>query len=293
MKTIHILFLVVLVSAASLLSASLARRNMPITVTTAAEPTFDRVMKNKELRCGYIAYAPSIIRDPNTGALSGIVHDVVETAAARLKLKVVWAEETAWGQHLEGLNTGRHDMLCTASFALPSDAARAETIGPLYYSAIGVWVRTDDRRFTDNLASINHPQTVISAIDGTIPAIIAQEQFPKAKLSSHPQLTDYSTNMLDVAQGKADVTFVENYYGLDYLAHNPGTLKNIAAKKPLRVFHDMLLVNKGEFKLQSMFQNVIAEMLNSGELDAIIDRYERYPGALYRVTRPYMVKKEG
>lgn len=290
MKSVPILFVIVLAIATGFLSASLVRRDVSATPAMITEAAFDRIMKKRELRCGYIAYAPSLIRDPQTGALSGIVHDVVEMAATRLGLKVVWAEETAWGQHLEGLSTGRYDMLCTASFALPSDAARAETIGPLYYSAIGVWVRANDSRFANNLAAINAPGTTISAIDGTIPAIIAQEQFPKAKLSSHPQLTEYSVNMLDVAQGKADVTFVENYYGLDYLAHNPGTLKNIAAQKPLRVFHDMLLVNKGEFKLQSMFQNVIAEMLNNGELDTIIDRYERYPGALYRVAQPYATK---
>jgi hypothetical protein len=78
---------------------------------------------------------------------------------------------------------------------------------------------------------------------------------------------------------------------MDYLAHNPGTLKNIAVTKPLRVFPDNMLVNKGEFKLQSMFQNVVLGMQNNGEVDAIIDRYERYPGALYRVTKPYVIQQ--
>ncbi len=258
--------------------------------TDQDQPAFRHVVESKTLRCGYILYAPGIIRDPNTGALSGIVHDVVETAAGRLGLTVAWTEETAWGRHLEGLKAGRYDMLCVASFALPSDAANAETIGPLYFSGIGVWVRPNENRFADSLSAANAPSVTISAIDGTIPAILAQEKFPQAKLSSHPQMTDYSFNMIDVAQGKADVTFVENYYGLDYLAHNPGTLKNLAAEKPFRVFHNKLLVNKGEFQLQSMFQNVVWEMLNNGDLDAIIDRYERNPGALYRVARPFVAR---
>ena len=292
MKTTDTLKIIALVVATGLFSAFMARMgSAPVGIKTDDQPAFSRVMESKTLRCGYVVYAPGTIRDPKTGALSGIAHDVVEAAAAKLKIKVEWTEETSWGNHLEGLSTGRYDMLCAASFTLPSDAARAESIGPMYYSGIGVLVRADDDRFKNKLDAINAPETTISAIDGTIPAIIAAEQFPQAKLSSHPQMTDYTFNAIDVAEHKADVTFVENYYGMDYLAHNPGKLKNIAVEKPLRIFHNKLLVNKGEFKLQSMFQNVILEMLNTGELDAIIDRYERYPGALYRVAKPYVIGK--
>ncbi|MDD5586173.1 MAG: transporter substrate-binding domain-containing protein [Alphaproteobacteria bacterium] len=290
MKTAHTLKIIALVLVTSLLSSFLARTGNVTAATKAADqPAFSRVMEKKTLRCGYVVYAPGTIRDPKTGALSGIVHDIVEAAAAKLQLKVEWAEETAWGNHLEGLGAGRYDMLCAASFTLPSDAARAEAIGPLYYSGLGVLVRADDNRFANNLDVINAPGVTISAIDGTIPAIIAAEQFPKAKLSSHPQMTDYTFNAIDVAERKADVTFVENYYGMDYLAHNPGKLKNIAVEKPLRIFHNKMLVNKGEFKLQSMFQNVLLGMFNNGEVDTIIDRYERYPGALYRVAKPYVI----
>jgi ABC-type amino acid transport substrate-binding protein len=292
MKAGNFLKSFVLVLATAALTAFFVRQNQaPAASKTDDQPAFNRVMSEKKLRCGYVVYAPGTIRDPKTGELHGIVHDIVETAAARLNLKVEWAEETAWGNHLEGLNSGRYDMLCAASFTLPSDAARAEAIGPLYFSGLGVLVRAEDDRFTGNIQAINDPNVTISAIDGTIPAIVAAEQFPKAKLSSRPQMTDYTFNVIDVAERKADVTFVENYYGMDYLAHNPGKLKNIAVNNPLRIFHNKMLVNKGEFKLQSMFQNVILEMLNNGEIDAIIDRYERYPGALYRVVKPYVVGK--
>lgn len=254
---------------------------------SAPEPAFARISTSRVLRCGYVVYAPGLLRDPNSGALSGIVHDLVETAAARLDLKVEWTEETSWGHHLEGLTSGRYDMLCASSFALPSDAARTEAIGPLYFSTIGVWARPDDHRFDGNLAALNAPAVRISAIDGTIPDVIAREQFPRAKIVAHPQLTDYSFNMSDVADGKADVTFVENYQGLAYLAQNPGKLVNIAAPQPLRVYHNMILVDKGEFRLRTMFQTVIDQMIDNGEVDALLARYQGSPGALLRIAPRY------
>lgn len=291
MNVYSALRVMLLVVFSSLVSALFVANNGPhdTTSTTDSQPAFSRVISTQTLRCGYVVYAPGTMRAPQTGKLIGIAHDVVEAAASKLNIRVIWTEETSWGSHLEGLNTGRYDMLCSSSFVLPSDAARAESIGPLYYSGIGVFVRTDDNRFNNNVSLINSPETVIAAIDGTIPAIIAAEKFSSAKLSSHPQFTDYTLNAVDVATGKADVTFVENYYGMDYLARNPGKLKNIAQHKPLRIYHNKLLVNKGEVKLQSMFQNVISEMLNNGELDAIIDAYERYPDALIRVSKPFAV----
>jgi len=187
----------------------------------SSESAFDRIQRTKTVRCGYVSYQPGLVKDAATGQFSGIIYDIMESVAKKLDLKVEWTEETTWGLHLEGLKTGRYDVLCAASFALPSDTVWSETVGPLYYSAIGVWVRPGDERFLKDYAAINKPDVTVSAVDGTIPAIIAAEDFPSAHIVSLPQFSDYSLNMQNVAQGKADVTFVETWQGNAFLHNKP------------------------------------------------------------------------
>lgn len=252
-----------------------------------AETAYERVMKTQTIRCGYANYAPGSLKDTATGEINGIAADVIESAAKQLGFKVEWVEETTWGLHLEGLKTKKYDALCSSSFALPSDTLWSETVGPLYYSTIGIWVRPDDKRFVNNYEAINKPEIVVSAIDGTIPAIIAAEDFPNAKIVSQPQFTDYSLNMMNVAQGKADVTFVETWQGNAFAAENPGKLVNIGAQKPLRVYHNYMLVGKGEFELQSMLNTVIKQMQDNGQIEKIIAKYEGTKGSLLRVAPNY------
>ncbi|MEJ0062692.1 MAG: transporter substrate-binding domain-containing protein [Alphaproteobacteria bacterium] len=256
--------------------------------TVAKESSFDRVMRTKTLRCGYVVYPPTVIKDDNSGAMSGIMHDIIESAAAKIDLKVEWAEELNWGNYMTALAYDHADMICAAAWNNNAAEWReAEAIGPLFYSGIGVWVRRDDNRFAGNFAAINDPGVTISSIDGTIPGRIAAVDFPQAKLLSLPQASDYTLNLLNVKDGKADVTFVENYQGLSFLESNPGSIKNIAAASPVRTFPNVFLVRKGETGLKDTFSSIIQDMANNGEIEAIIRKYEKYPGAFYRIAKPY------
>ena len=49
------------------------------------------------------------------------------------------------------------------------------------------------------------------------------------------------------------------------------------------------MIPKGEEKLKSMLNTAIEELLNSGEVDMIIDRNEEFAGAYYHVSQPYKV----
>jgi ABC-type amino acid transport substrate-binding protein len=262
-----------------------------ITPIAATESAFDRVMRTKTIRCGYVVYAPTIIRDPNTKQLSGIMHDVIEGIAQRLELKVDWVEEATWATYMEGLYTNRYDAVCAAAWANNlGEWPKSETVGPVFYSGITIWVRPDDHRFDNNLALINDAGVTIASIDGTIPGRIAATDFPKAKILSLPQSGDHSFNLLNVANGKADVTMVENYTGNEYLANNPSALRNITPQSPVRIYPNVFLVGKGEYKLQTMLQMVLNDMQNNGEIDKIIARYEKYPGSFYRAIKPYQAK---
>ncbi|MDR3424848.1 MAG: transporter substrate-binding domain-containing protein [Alphaproteobacteria bacterium] len=258
---------------------------------SSQQPVYDRVVRTKTLRCGYVVFPPTIIKDPNTGAMSGILYDAIEKAAAKIGIKVEWATEVNWGDYLTALQYNHADMICAASWNnTPEEWLQTESIGPLFYSGIGVWVRANDDRFTGHIDRINDPNVTIASIDGMIPGRIAAVDFPKAKVISLPQITDYTFNLMNVVNGKADVTFVENSQGMAFNEKNPSVLKNIAAENPIRIYPDVFLAPKGEQKLKNTFDRIFQDMINNGEMEQIIRKYEKYPGSFYRVAKPYQAR---
>jgi len=248
---------------------------------------FDRVMSTHTIRCSYVPYAPANIVDPNTKAMTGVLHDVAEEMGKVLDLKVKWVEESTWGTFIETVRGGRADAFCGAAFGFAAELKNAELVGPVYYSGITVWTRANDHRFDGGLAALNQKGVTITGEDGSVASQLAAALAPNAKLLALPQNAPYSMKMDNVAQGKADATFVESYVGEDYLAHNPGTIRNVTTGAPVAVYPNVFIVNKGEFKLQSMLQGAMNILHNNGTIERIMKKYEIYPHTLLRVRRPY------
>jgi carboxyl-terminal processing protease len=108
------------------------------------------VLDKGEIRVGYLVYPPSIIKDPNTGELSGIFYEAIEEVGSNLNLEINWIEEVTVGTMLEGLRVGRYDIVGSGIWPNAARARHADFSIPLYYSAIGVYVRSGDDRFSDD-----------------------------------------------------------------------------------------------------------------------------------------------
>jgi len=244
------------------------------------------VLANGEIRAGYVVDPPAMIKDPNTGELSGIFYDTLEAVGENLDLKINWVEEAGWSTMIEGLKAGRYDIIVTD---LWPNAARAKNIDftiPLYYSTIGVYTRSAENRFTD-LPSINNSDITVAIIDGEMSAFIAQENFPNANIISLPQDTPVSQLLLNVVTNKADVTFVQPAIAEEFLANNPSSVKNIAKDNPIRSFGNTMGVPKNQAGFASMLNAALEELLNNGTIDQLINQYEKYPGSFYPVAKPY------
>ncbi len=265
-----------------------------VTESNAASPqhstVYDRVIKSGTIRCAYVIYKPGCIKDPNTGKLSGIGIEVLELLAKNLGLKVEWVEEAGWGSMLEGLQTDRYDIVATPVW---THAGRARVAGfshPLYYSPVCAYVKGDDKKFAANdLSILNSDKYKIGTIDGATAEQIAQEDFPKAKRVSLPQLSDFAQLMMTVSTGKADITFSEPLNANDFLKHNPGSIRQVETKSPVRIFPNCWVMKRGQSEFKSMLDTVLIQLLNSGTVDRIIAKYEPEPNSVYRVAMPYQM----
>ncbi len=252
--------------------------------------TFDRLLQRGTIRCGYLSNPPSCIIDPNTKKVTGIVADAMETVAKAANLKLEWTEEVGFGSMIEGLRADRYDAVPCAIWPTAPRAREADYTEPLFYSAVAAYVRPNDPRFKDgNLSTINQPSIRIATIDGELGETIAQQDFPNAQRVGAPQLTEISTVLLNVKENKADVAFVERYFAEQFLAKNPGSIKNLDPAHPIRIFPDTILIRRGALQLKDFLNVSLNEQLNLGTIDKLISKYEPAPGTFFRLAKPYVM----
>ncbi|MBL8640635.1 MAG: transporter substrate-binding domain-containing protein [Alphaproteobacteria bacterium] len=254
------------------------------------QSAYDRVMATNTIRCGYFPYAPALIIDPNTKVKSGIFYDITEEIGRRLGLKIEWAEEVDYGVIPEGFRSNRYDMFCNAVWPTPERVREASFSTPLYYSTVGIFVKSNDARFDKDSSKLNTPSVTLAVKDGDITASIAKSLFPRAKFVSVPQMALTQEQLIMVATGKADATFNEPMLLYDYNKTANVKLKDIATRNPIKYFGSTYMLPPNEFQLKHMIDVTLENLLSEGYIDRVIQKYEPFAGAMKRVAKPYEIK---
>lgn len=282
------MFKIVLIAAwVSFSFPSCKQDNKPSTEVQKTATVYNRVMQSNTIKCAFINYPPACMKDTKTGQMSGIFVDVLEKAANNLGLKINWTEEVGWGSQIEGLDKDRYDLIGSPVWANPKRGKLTTLSIPVYYSGIGVYVRSDDNRLDKELSKINSKDIRVGTIDGETSDLIANNDFPNAIKQSSPENTDISQKFLDLSKKSCDVVFAEPYFAYSYSKSNPGKIRNIAAENPVRLFGNVYMMKAGEWQLKQMLDVAIQDLINSGYVDKVIAKYEPSPNLFYRVASPY------
>lgn len=251
-----------------------------------AKDRFEQILKRGTLRCGYIVYAPHFIRDPNTGKFSGIFHDLMEEAGKSLNLKIEWVEEAGFTELVAGLNAGRIDAIASGIWASGDRGRVCEFSKPVFFNALGVYVRKDETRFK-TIADLNRPNLKLATIDGGTAEQLGKTDFPATQKVTLPSNSDFPFLLKMVSSGKADFTVSATHEFAGYEKNNPGELKRLDVDMPIRVYPNVVLVAKGNGKLQSMLDAALDEQYYAGITARLVDQYEEFKGSFYRVQTPY------
>lgn len=253
----------------------------------AAMSVRQRVLSSNTIRAAYLVRPPNIIKDPNTGKLSGIFVDVLEEIGHRAGLRIEWVEEVTWSTMMEGLNSGRYDIVGTGIWRNATRGKAADFTLPLFYSGVGAFVGAGDHRFDDNLGRLNDTSIKIATIDGEMAEIIARTEFPAAQTVALTQVSDTSQLLMEVQSGKADATFLAAQIGARYIEKNPATVRNITLSAPLRVFPESMVIRSGEYDFKAMLDAAITELVNSNFVEKTIRKYDTHPESYYLVALSY------
>lgn len=292
-KWLKILGIVILVFVINLITTKFISPNNAIVNDDVNNSVYDNVIKSGVIRACYAVYPPASMKDPNTGEMSGVFVETLNKIAENMKLKVDWNAEVGWGEMIEAINSNRCDIIGSPAWSNSTRGRSAEFSQPVYYSAINAYVRADDNRFDQDIYIANNNQYKIATVDGETSQAITVKQFPKAQTLQLPQTTDVSQMLLNVADGKADMAFLEPTVANQYMKTNPGKIKNVSINKPVVVYGNIMMIKKGEFAFKTMIDNGIDESLSNGFIDGVISQYEKeYPGGFYRVASPYIVPQK-
>ncbi|MDD5585923.1 MAG: transporter substrate-binding domain-containing protein [Alphaproteobacteria bacterium] len=263
-------------------------KSSPAGSETKKETAFERVMRTRTLRCAYAMWPPRFMIDNKTGEKSGINYEIMEAIGKVANLKIEWVEEVGYGAFPENLRSGKEDAFCSGAWMSVPRGQRVEYVTPTEYTPLYAYVREGDSRFDHDIAAVNDEKYTIATVDGSTMAAVAEKSFPKAKKHALPSLADDSPVILAVAEGKADVTFLEDMIINDYNKHNPDKkLRRVLTDGPVRTFGASFSVAKGEWELRDMLNVALAELQGDGTIESIIRKYEPAPGAILRIARPY------
>jgi ABC-type amino acid transport substrate-binding protein len=254
------------------------------------ESASDRVLRTGTIRCGYVLWSPAIYKDPNTGAISGLIPAIVDAVGKKLELKIEWAEETGWAAITEGLTTGRYDMACTGLYI---NAPRARRIGysdPYFYAPLLIAVRTDEQRLKQN-ADLNSEAFRIAILEGEASSIVARRSFPAARTITLPQGAEFSQLYEEVRTGKADATLIDAASFAEYSKVNPGALR-IMDTQPVNIFPVAFGLPQKDIAFKTMIDAALSEIQNDGTMERAMNENEIYRTLFYRVAQPYVAPQE-
>ncbi len=240
------------------------------------ETAYDRVIRTKTIRCGYLPFEPYIIKDPNTKRLSGLTYDYVNEASARAGLKIDWVGEITLDQVPTALHTKHFDAFCLP-FIPDTNVSKVLDFGG-YLGAIPYYVYTaSNRSLTD--------QQMLTAtfvmVDGYALTEITRKNFPAAHTLSLSQTTSMAEMYDQLRYHKAEAIVNDPFSAALYARHNVNTIKRQSGE-PVAALRMFLVVPKGDSSLQSLFNTLfdIDKQDNTALIKSLLTKYSLPSDAL-------------
>lgn len=242
--------------------------------TAYAETSFDRVLKDRTIRCSYASLAPFMIIDANTQEKSGIFPEIMTEIGQRLDLDIDWVEEVSYPQIATGLQTKRYDAFCGTLWATPARASSMTFTKPLYYQAVHACVADKNTAYDNSVEALNSADKKLMAYDGDVSMQLTKALFPKAEITTIPDMMSFAEAMQWISTGKVDAVATCNKLIMEDFNKNADKKVKLAnPSTPLTYVMAPIGVGLNETALSDMLSVAIFDMQMDGTLDRILSKY--------------------
>lgn len=231
---------------------------------SAKVDTLEKIKKTGSFSACYVPFATSIIKDPETGKLSGHSVDAVEYIANQINAKVDFVEST-WGNIVADVATGKCDMSLYYFNLIPRSYALAFT-EPLNFEGSTALVRTGDTRFSNvkDVMEFDKPEYTVVVANGEAGHLFVKDNFKNAKIEVvDVEAGDTLGFLAAVSTKRADVGIVSDSGGSDYAKDHPEIL-NLFAKSPFSLNPVGYAVRQDDLKFLNFLNNSLSMMETKG-----------------------------
>jgi ABC-type amino acid transport substrate-binding protein len=264
--------LIIVIVIAALAGWGAAQFGSVVQKQSKEETAFERIIRTNTIRCGYGIWGPvEMVKDANTGALSGYDYDVMNAIGKLLGLKVEWTEEAGWGVAEQGIVSKRYDMFCNGVWPTPQRTRIVFYSQPFMYAPAYAFVSAHRQLAGNDMSWINKPDITAVVAAHTAMETVVDFKFPQAKKLDVSDLNAEGDYLMTVATGKADVGF-SNYPSIEkFMASNPGQIQFI--DQPVMYFAAGFLLPYDDYRLKHMIDFSIGYLLETGAIRDILIKY--------------------
>ncbi len=244
--------------------------------------TFEKILEKDEITVCYMPWPPSVIKDPNTGELSGFIIEIFEEVVKDADLKVKYVEST-WGGFSADLNTGK----CDVSPVVYPTIGRSTSVSftrPFLYAGNGAVVRADETRFK-TIEDLNYEGVKVAVIQGEYGHIYSQKYLLNAQLVVLEKGSDNTAPLVAVSSGQADVGLIMSDVVAEYARLHP-EVKDLFLDQPYLTTPNSMVVRKQDQQLLNFLDNALSYLKATGTLDGIVKGYN--PSGWYSLKQEYV-----
>ncbi len=199
--------------------------------TTVAADTMAQVREGEPIAVGYIVWPPAVIKDPNTGQLSGHHVDAMNVIAREADIKLDW-KETDWNTFVAELQNHTIDVMISGAYITIPRAKVVSFTRPLFYLGNAAIVRPQETRFSKP-EDLNAPGVTVAVTQGTGEHQWAQEYLSKATIRAIGG-SDLSLPLQEVVAGLATAA-VSDAYTVQRFAETHREVKALFLDKPFNL----------------------------------------------------------
>jgi polar amino acid transport system substrate-binding protein len=225
----------------------------------------DRILKDKQIRVGYIPSPPGTIKDPATGEVKGYYVDGLRYMFNAIGVEPVLIE-TTWANFAAGLQSGQFDMSIAGTFATIQRAAAVEFTKPINYLGYSAIVKKGDERFKVP-ADMNKEGIKIAVVQGGAGQEFVKENCPKATLVALAT-GNLTAPFVEVSAGRADIGIEDAWQARRYASQQPG-VTDLFQDNPYNVLALSWTVKRGSQDLLNFLNTSIDFMLFTGRWERL------------------------
>jgi ABC-type amino acid transport substrate-binding protein len=231
--------------------------------------SYSTIVAQKRLEAGYVVLPPWIIKDPNTGALSGSSIDAMNEIARLAGWKVDYQEAT-FSTYIAGLKSGRYDVVVFPVFITIPRAEAVLFTRPVTYLGNTILVRAGDTRFK-NLEDVDKPGIIVAVTQGEQGYDFALTHFKHATVKPISS-SDITTVYNEVLVGRADVALGDTFTVEAYARQHP-QVRDLLFGHPYSVLPAAWIVRPDDERLKEFFNNAITYLEGVGILGELDRKY--------------------